>query len=129
MVMPMQITINGVPGPIQNIQQALPMPRNHSLLVIKYRRYITHTSLLTTMTVAANITAVFQSLILTHIHLKGKEMKYHIHFQNLFHLLGSFLISFLHISFEMSNSRFNSLKLFIYKLPCSLLQPDEVWGR
>lgn len=56
--------MNGVPGPNQNSQQALPIPNNQLLLSINPNRYGTHTSLDKTRNVITNITAVLQSLIL-----------------------------------------------------------------
>lgn len=58
------ITINGVPGPNQNSQHAVPTPINQLLLSIIPNRYGTHTSLDNTKNVITNIIAVRQSLIL-----------------------------------------------------------------
>ncbi len=47
-VMTIAIRVNGVPGPNQNAQHALPMVNHIFLLVIMYRRYGTQTSALST---------------------------------------------------------------------------------
>jgi len=58
------MTMNGVPGPSQNSQQALPTPSSHLLSNIIPSKYGTHTSLDKTKNVATNIIAVLQSLML-----------------------------------------------------------------
>ena len=68
-VKPMQITINGVPGPNQKSQQALPIENidilNGSLAQkITPIKYGIHTSLETIKNTITNIIAVLQSLIL-----------------------------------------------------------------
>ena len=60
----MHMTINGVPGPNQNNQQAVPTPISHALLNITPNMYGTHTSEDNTRNIITNITAVLQSLIL-----------------------------------------------------------------
>ena len=59
-----QITINGVPGPNQNNQHAVPMPVHHGLFKMNPSIYGTHTSEDNTTNVITNIIAVLQSLIL-----------------------------------------------------------------
>ena len=58
------MTINGVPGPNQKIQQAVPTPISQALFNITPNKYGTHTSLDRTKNVATNIIAVLQSLML-----------------------------------------------------------------
>jgi len=58
------MTINGVPGPNQNSQQAVPTPISHVLLNITPNKYGTHTSDDNIRNVITNTTAVRQSLIL-----------------------------------------------------------------
>ena len=58
------ITMNGVPGPSQKSQQAVPIPISQLLDNITPNKYGTQTSLDNTRNVIANITAVLQSLIL-----------------------------------------------------------------
>lgn len=58
------MTINGVPGPSQNSQQAVPTPISQLLLNITPSKYGTHTSEDKTTNVIANTTAVRQSLML-----------------------------------------------------------------
>ena len=58
------ITINGVPGPNQNNQHAVPTPISQLLFRITPNRYGTHTSDDSTKNVITNIIAVLQSLIL-----------------------------------------------------------------
>ena len=58
------MTMNGVPGPNQNSQQALPTPSSHLLLRMNPNKYGTHTSLERVRNTITNITAVLQSLIL-----------------------------------------------------------------
>lgn len=58
------MTINGVPGPNQKIQQAVPTPISQELLSIIPNKYGTHTSLDRTKKVITNIIAVLQSLML-----------------------------------------------------------------
>jgi hypothetical protein len=56
--------MNGVPGPNQNSQQALPTPSNHLLFRMNPNRYGTHTSLDNVRNTITNIIAVLQSLML-----------------------------------------------------------------
>ena len=58
------MTINGVPGPNQNNQQAVPTPISQLLFNITPNKYGTHTSDDNTMNTIANTIAVLQSLIL-----------------------------------------------------------------
>jgi hypothetical protein len=58
------ITMNGVPGPSQNNQQAVPIPINHVFPSMTPNKYGTHTSLESTRNVATKIIAVLQSLML-----------------------------------------------------------------
>ena len=95
--MPMHKSENGVPGPSQNIQQALATPNNHLdrsvPQVIKPIKYGTQTSLDTTRNTIMKMSAVCQSRILIHNHLNGKEARNQTHFQKRFHLEGSALMS------------------------------------
>lgn len=58
------ITINGVPGPNQNIQHAVPTPISQALFNIKPNSQGTQTSEDSTKNDNTNITAVLQSLML-----------------------------------------------------------------
>lgn len=58
------MTINGVPGPNQNNQQAVPTPISQALLKINPNKYGTQTSDDNTTNTIANIIAVLQSRIL-----------------------------------------------------------------
>ena len=58
------MTMNGVPGPSQNSQQAVPIPISHEFPSMTPNKYGTHTSLDKTKNVATNIIAVLQSLML-----------------------------------------------------------------
>jgi hypothetical protein len=58
------MTMNGVPGPNQNSQQAVPTPISQLLFNITPNKYGTHTSEDNTRNVIANTTAVLQSLML-----------------------------------------------------------------
>jgi len=80
------MTINGVPGPNQNNQQAVPTPINQALLKIIPNKYGTHTSEDSTVNTRTNITAVLQSLILKNTQYHGKAIRYQHHIQNLFPL-------------------------------------------
>ena len=60
----MHITINGVPGPNQNNQHAVPIPVSHALCKMNPNRYGTHTSEDNTINTITNIIAVLQSLML-----------------------------------------------------------------
>ena len=89
----MQITINGVPGPAQNSQHALPKDNIEILIFIlvqhiKAIKYGIHTSLLTHKNTIINIIAVRQSRMLINIHINGNDIKYQIHFKNLLYLFG-----------------------------------------
>lgn len=68
-VIPMHSGMNGVPGPIQNNQQAEPIPNHHLLPVTKPSMYGNHTSILITAHTPRNNTNVFQSLSCANIHL------------------------------------------------------------
>ena len=108
MVIPIQITKNGVPGPAQNNQQALPTLNidilNGSLFqAMKPIIYGIHTSLETTKKTITKIKAVLQSLIFTHIHTQGNATKNHTHFQNLLNLLGSKRICVFHTNWSFLN--------------------------
>lgn len=83
------MTINGVPGPNQNNQHAVPTPISQALQKITPSKYGTHTSEDSTVNTRTNITAVLQSLILKNTQYQGKAIRYQHHIQNLFPLEGS----------------------------------------